>query len=130
MNRRRMMMESKKDENVIYVYNGYVENNSSTTYDQIPEYNSSYPNSVATSSIPINSGDRSVVERSGVTQQRVRCYGVDGEYIDVLYYAFNNTYNFNGYIRFLAPTGITSFDHVKIIKTDGTEINYKVIDMR
>ena len=43
----------------------------------------------------------------------------------------NLIYVYSGYIGFVSHMGgVESYDSIKIIKTDGTEIDYKIIDMR
>ena len=129
LRRRAMMTEREQEENVIYVYNGYI--GMEGRYDDIPQHSSQYPNSVATSSIPVDAGDKSIVTftANGGTQQRVRLYNNEGYYYNTLY-GYNSNFLQSGYIRFIAHLGIKSYDSIKIIKTDGTEIDYKIIDMR
>lgn len=132
--RRRAMMENQEqEENVIYIYRGYIGNGAgASTYDQLPEYSSQYPNAIATSSIPIEKGDSSIFKYTGYCQERVRGYGTDG--IQTSYYTsrFDNIYNFDGYIRFLATddSRIEMIEYIKIVKQNGTEIDYKIIDRR
>lgn len=123
------MAEREQEENVIYVYNGYI--GMEGRYDDIPQHSSQYPNSVATSSIPVDAGDKSIVTytANGWSQQRVRLYNDEGYYYNTLY-EYNSNFLQSGYIRFIAFMGIKSYDSIKIIKTDGTEIDYKIIDMR
>ena len=119
-------MESRQqEENIIYVYSGYI--GFEGHYDDIPQYNTQYPNSVSTSSIPVKAGDKSVVTYTGSVQRRSRLYNVEGNYYNTQY-DYNVTLPQDGYIRFVAHIGITSFDSIKIIKQDGTDIDYKIID--
>lgn len=127
MRRREMIKGQELGENVIYIYNGYA--NMAGRYDDMPYYNSQYPNSIATSSIPVDAGDKSVVTYTSCAQFRSRLYNSNGDY-------YNNQNSFNvtvlqdGYIRFVAHMGIGSFDSIKIVKLDGMEIDYKIVDMR
>ena len=81
------------------------------------------------SSIPVDAGDKSVVTYTSCYQFRLRLYNSNGDYYDNQY-SFNATVSQKGYIRFVAHMGIGSFDSIKIVKPDGTEIDYKIIDMR
>ena len=133
LRRREMMQGRKQEENVIYIYSGYIGPGAGmSTYDQLPEYSPQYPNAFTTSSIPIEKGDSSILKYTGYTQQRVRAYGTDG--IQTGYYTslFNNTYGFDGYIRFLTDddSRIEGIETIKIVKQDGKEIDYKIIDRR
>ena len=122
-------MESKQqEENLIYVYSGYI-GLEEHRYDDIPQYNAQYPNSVSTSSIPVKAGDKSVVTYTYSLQKRSRLYNVEGNYYNVQY-DYNVTVSQDGYIRFVAHMGIGSFDSIKIVKPDGTEVYYKIIDRR
>ena len=127
LRRRGMMENQEQEENVIYVYNGYI--GIGGHYDDIPQSSSQYPNSSATSSIPVDAGDKSVVTYTSCYQFRLRLYNSNGDYYDNQY-SFNATVSQKGYIRFVAYMGIGSFDSIKIVKPDGTEIDYKIIDMR
>lgn len=127
------MQGRKQEENVIYIYSGYIGTGAGmSTYDQLPEYSPQYPNAIATSSIPIEKGDSSIFKYTGYCQERVRGYGTDG--IQTSYYTsrFDNIYNFDGYIRFLTTDGsrIEMIEYIKIVKQNGTEIDYKIIDRR
>lgn len=125
-----MMQSKQQEENLIYVYSGYI--GLEGRYDDIPQHSSQYPNSVATSSIPVDAGDKSIVTYTGNgwIQQRVRLYNDEGYYYNTLY-GYNSNFSQSGYIRFIAHMGgVESYDSIKIIKTDGTEIDYKIIDMR
>lgn len=127
MRRREMIKGQELGENVIYIYNGFA--SMAGRYDDMPYYNSQYPNSIATSSIPVDAGDKSVVTYTSCAHFRSRLYNSNGDY-------YNNQYSFNvtvlqdGYIRFVAHMGIGSFDSIKIVKLDGMEIDYKIVDMR
>lgn len=123
-----MMKSKQQEENLIYVYSGYI-GFGEHRYDDIPQYNAQYPNSVSTSSIPVKAGDKSVVTYTYSPQRRSRLYNVEGNYYDVIY-DYNVTVPRDGYIRFVAHMGFGSFNSIKIVKSDGTEIDYKIIDRR
>lgn len=127
--RRRAMMakDQNQEENVIYVYNGFI--GTTEQYDDVPKHSDQYPNSVATSSIPVEAGDKSIVTYTNSIQKRLRLYNVEGGNYNTQY-DYNVTVPQDGYIRFVAHMGIGSFDSIKIVKPDGTEIDYKIIDRR
>ena len=66
------MENQEQEENVIYVYNGYI--GIGGHYDDIPQSSSQYPDSSATSSIPVDAGDKSVVTYTSCYQFRLRLY--------------------------------------------------------
>lgn len=127
LRRRGMMAEKKAEENTIYIYSGYLP--ASGNMNDAPQYNSLHPNSVCSSAVffPVNS--TLTVTYLNAQSTAGRMYNADGSYRTTFYNWKNQSFSIDCYIRLLANQG-AEISSVKISKTDGTEINYKIIDRR
>lgn len=128
MLRRRMMMEDKsKDENAIYIYSGYL--GTGGNVNDKPTQNASYPNSICSSSIFIQKGSMLSVTYANAQSTVIRTYNTDGTYRTTFYNWRNQSFSIDCYLRLLAIQGADISD-VQVTQSNGTVINYKVIDMR
>lgn len=93
LNRRRAIEnKSNINENIIYVYDDFVSDTTGVRYDDIPKYDSIYPDAVATSSIPVEEGDITNVRHTGtVINKRLRAYDLNGNAKGTPSYSYNYT---------------------------------------
>lgn len=137
--RRRTMMQTEEvfDENVVYVYDGYLDN--TTKVDSEPIANDSYPDSVCTSAFFMAKGTDTLnavcTSTSGtiLTTSTIFRYTEDGAYRDKIQQGpLTNHVNYMAslYYRFLFPQGVGSVDSIAVTHSDGTTTNYKIIDRR
>lgn len=128
MLRRRLVAEDKsKDENVIYIYSGYLGTGGNVSDE--PTQNASYPNSICSSPIFFKAGSTLAVTYSNAQSVAGRMYNTDGTYRTTFYNWRNQSFSIDCYLRLLANQG-ADISAVKVTKSDGTEIDYKVVDMR
>lgn len=127
LRRRAMMQEPEQDENVIYLYSGYLP--SSGNVNDEPVENTQYPNSVCSSPFYFETGSVLSVTYSNVPSKAGRMYNVDGSYRTTFYNWEAQSFSIDCHLRLLANQG-AEISAVKVTKADGTEINYKIIDRR
>ena len=126
--RRRGMMEGQEqEENVLYIYSGYLYVNGNVNDE--PAFNSQYPNSVCSSAFPLKAGETYTVTYSNATSRAARFYHPDGNYRITTYSWDFQTTSVDGYVRLLGNQG-AEITGMKIRKEDGTEIDYKIVDRR
>ena len=127
--RRREMMEKEKslEENVIYIYSGYIAVGGNVNDE--PTQNATYPNSVCTSPIFFQAGSTLSVTYANAKSTAGRMYNTDGSYRATLYNWNSQSFSIDCYLRLLAIQG-ADISAVKVTKSDGTEIDYKIIDRR
>lgn len=123
------MMEKEKslEENVIYIYSGYIA--AGGTANDEPTQNATYPNSVCSSPIFFQKGSTLIVTYANAQSTAGRIYNTDGTYRTTFYNWNNQSFSIDCYLRLLANNG-ADISAVKVMKSDGTEINYKIIDRR
>ena len=117
----------EQDENVLYVYSGYLYVNGNVNDE--PAFNSQFPNSVCSSGFPLKAGEKCTVTYSNAASCAVRIYYSDGNYRTTGYTWSNLGTTVDGYARLLGNQG-AEITGMKIRKEDGTEIDYKIIDRR
>lgn len=123
-----MVAEDKsKDENVIYIYSGYL--GTGGNVNDGPTQNASYPNSICSSPIFFKTGSVLTVTYANAQSAAGRMYNADGTYRTTFYNWRNQSFSIDCYLRLLANQG-ADISAVKVTKSDGTEIDYKVVDMR
>lgn len=131
-----MQTEEVFDENVVYVYDGYLDN--TTKVDSEPIANDSYPDSVCTSAffmaMRTDTLNAVCTSTSGtiLTTSTILRYTEDGAYRDKMQGPLTNHVNnlTSLYYRFLFPQGVGSVDSIAVTHSDGTTTNYKIIDRR
>lgn len=127
LRRRGMMEEKKKEENVIYIYSGYIATGGNVNDE--PVENVQHPNSVCSSPFYFEMGSVLRVTYSNVPSKAGRMYNVDGSYRTTFYNWEAQQFSIDCHLRLLANQG-AEISAVKVTKADGTEINYKIIDRR
>lgn len=127
LRRRAMMQELEQDENVIYLYSGYLPVGGNVNDE--PTQNSAYPNAICSSPIFFRAGSLLIVTYANAQDIASRMYNTDGSYRTTLYNWDNQSVSIDCYLRLLAIRG-ADISAVKVTKSDGTEINYKIIDRR
>lgn len=124
---RRMMMQEKESKKKIYIYNGYIGTDS--TANSEPITNSLLPNAVCTSAIFIRSGSLFNFSATAVNQA-LRRYDIEGKYYQTGYSWKNIRISSDSYIRFLANSGIESFECLTVLDENGNVDEYEIIDRR
>lgn len=127
LRRREMMAEMEQEENVLYIYSGYLYVNGNVNDE--PAFNSQYPNSVCSSVFPLKAGEAYTVTYSNATSRAARFYYPDGNYRTTAYSWNGQGTTVDGYVRLLGNQG-AEITGMKIRKEDGTEIDYKIVDRR
>lgn len=122
-----MAEERLQEENVIYIYSGYLV--AGRNVNDNPTQNPTYPNAICSSPIFIQAGSILNVTYANAQSTAIRIYNADGSYRGTFYNWVNQSFSTNCYMRLLANQG-ADVSAVKITKSDGTEIDYKIIDMR
>lgn len=121
------MEGQEQEENVLYIYSGYLPTNGNA--DDNPQHNSSYPNAVCSSPIFFRKGSTLNVTYANAQSTAGRMYNTDGSYRTTFYSWSNQSFSIDCYLRLLANNG-ADISAVKVTESDGTEIDYKIIDMR
>ena len=121
------MAEMEQEENVLYIYNGYLPANGNVNDN--PQHNLSYPNAVCSSPIFFQVGSTLSVTYASAKSTAGRMYNTDGNYRTTFYNWINQQFSIDCYLRLLANNG-ADISAVKVTESDGTEINYKIIDRR
>ena len=121
------MEEKKKEENVIYIYSGYIATGGNVNDE--PVENVQYPNAVCSSPFYFEMGSVLSVTYSNAPSRAGRMYNVDGSYRTTFYNWEAQRFSIDCHLRLLANQG-AGISVVKVTKADGTEINYKIIDRR
>ena len=127
MLRRRIMTKDKSDENVIYIYSGYLGTGGNVNDE--PTQNTTYPNSICSSPIFFQSGSTLSVTYASAQSTAGRMYNTDGSYRTTFYNWNSQSFSIDCYLRLLANQG-ADISAVKVTQPDGTVIDYKVVDMR
>lgn len=128
MLRRRMMAEDKsKDENVIYIYSGYL--GAGGNVNDEPTQNATYPNAICSSPIFFQAGSTLSVTYASARSTAGRMYNTDGSYRTTFYNWNSQSFSIDCYLRLLANQG-ADISAVKVTQSDGAVIDYKVVDMR
>ena len=123
-----MVAEDKsKDENVIYIYSGHLGTGGNVNDGHTQ--NASYPNAICSSPIFFKAGSALTVTYANAQSTAGRMYNTDGTYRTTFYNWRNQSFSIDCYLRLLAIQG-ADISAVKVTKSDGTEIDYKVVDMR
>lgn len=126
LRRRGMMENQEQEENILYIYSGYLYTNGNVNDE--PAFNSQFPNSICTSAFLLKPGETYSVTSLNVVNKAVRFYTFDGNYRTTAY-GWNTSTSVEGYARLLGNQG-GEITGMKIRKEDGTEIDYKIIDRR
>lgn len=126
--RRRMVTEDKsKDENVIYIYSGYLGTGGNVSDE--PTQNATYPNAICSSPIFFKAGSTLTVTYANAQSTAERMYNTDGSYRTTFYNWNSQSFSIDCYLRLLANQG-ADISAVKVTQSDGAVIDYKVVDMR
>lgn len=129
LRRREMMEGQEREENVIYIDAGFLEQRTSTAFSE-PTYNQQYKNAWSSTCIPVNTGDVIHCDFVGANyNKRTRMYLSDGNY-DSFYRVFDLTVSKTGYIRFMDIRGAGILNSVTVNRIDGNVDIYKVMDRR
>ena len=124
---RRRMVEKSKDENVIYIYSGYLGVRGNVNDE--PTQNASYPNAICSSPIFFQADSKLAVTYANAQSTAGRMYNTDGSYRTTFYSWRSQSFSIDCYLRLLANQG-ADISAVKVTKSDGTEIDYKIVDRR
>lgn len=127
MLRRRIMTKDKSDENVIYIYSGYLGTGGNVNDE--PTQNTTYPNAICSSPIFFQAGSTLTVTYANAQSTAGRMYNTDGSYRTTFYKWNSQSFSIDCYIRLLANQG-ADISAVKATQSDGAVIDYKVVDMR
>lgn len=127
MLRRRIMMKDKSDENVIYIYSGYLGTGGNVNDE--PTQNTTYPNAICSSPIFFQAGSTLTVTYANAQSTAGRMYNTDGSYRTTFYKWNSHSFSIDCYLRLLANQG-ADISAVKVTQSDGAVIDYKVVDMR
>lgn len=127
MLRRRIMMKDKSDENVIYIYSGYLGTGGNVNDE--PTQNTTYPNAICSSPIFFQAGSTLTVTYANAQSTAGRMYNTDGSYRTTFYKWNSLSFSIDCYLRLLANQG-ADISAVKVTQSDGAVIDYKVVDMR
>lgn len=123
-----MILEKKiKEENVIYIYSGYLGVGGNVNDE--PTQNASYPNAICSSPIFFQAGSTLSVTYASAQSTAGRMYNTDGSYRTTFYNWRSQSFSIDCYLRLLANQG-ADISAVKVAQSDGTVIDYKVVDMR
>lgn len=121
------MAEMEQEENVLYIYSGYLYVNGNVNDE--PAFNSQYPNAVCSSAIFFQADSKLAVTYANAQSTAGRMYNTDGSYRATLYNWNDQSFSIDCYLRLLANNG-ADISAVKVTKSDGTEIDYKIVDRR
>ena len=125
--RRGMMGDQEQEENVLYIYSGYLP--ASGNVNDNPQHNLSYPNAVCSSPIFFQAGSTLSVTYADAQSTAGRMYNADGSYRTTFYNWSSQSFSIDCYLRLLANNG-ADISAVKVTESDGTETDYKIIDRR
>ena len=122
-----MTEERLQEENVIYIYSGYLDSGGNVNDE--PTQNQTYPNAICSSPIFFQEGSTLIVTYTNAQSTAGRMYNTDGSYRTTFYNWKNQSFSIDCYLRLLANQG-ADISAVKVTQSDGTVIDYKVVDMR
>lgn len=120
-----MEKEKSLEENVIYIYSGYIAAGGNVNDE--PTQNATYPNAICSSPIFFQKGSTLIVTYANAQSTAGRMYNTDGTYRTTFYNWNGQSFSIDCYLRLLANNG-ADISAVKVMKSDGTEINYKIIE--
>lgn len=121
------MESQEQEENVLYIYSGYLRSGGNVNDE--PTQNSTYPNAICSSPIFFQAGSTLSVTYANAQSTAGRMYNTDGSYRTTFYNWNSQSFSTDCYLRLLANNG-ADISAVKVTESDGTEIDYKIVDRR